>query len=150
MCEPPLVHYSSEQEYRTHFEQKYCSGFISTFDGYSVRIFPNHFNHCMFESANRRAKDKSNFSMVRALRVDWIQATIADPNADLYQGWDSYHGAYDPNTRVAHAFDDYVVIIRFSKVRAGFWVADFVTAYVAETNIGLIITSPKWDIKNCR
>jgi len=150
MCKPPLVHYSTEQEYRQHFMRVYCHGSIKTFDGYQVRIFPNHFNHCMFESADRRARDKSIFSVQRAERIDWIKATLENAEAQQYQGWDRDKRQIDPNTRVTNAFDDYVVIIYFSRTRGGIWVTDFITAYVADTNIGRIRTAPIWDIKNCR
>ena len=150
MCEPPLVKYSTEQEYKEHFERVYCVKTVQTFDGYQVRIFPDHFKHCMYESKNRQARDKSIFSSQRAQRIDWIKETLGDSGAQLYQGWDRDKRRIDPNTRVANAYDDYVVVIRFNKTRGGTWIADFKTAYVADSNISRIRSAPVWDIKDCR
>ncbi|MCE5336703.1 MAG: hypothetical protein LLG06_19155 [Desulfobacteraceae bacterium] len=141
MAYPPLVYYSTEAEYRSHFERVYCAGSIATFDGITVRFQKDCFDHCFFEST-RRNQVKDAFSRQRAERVDWIKATLQDPNADLYIGWDRKKKRYDKSHRVAIVIGNYVVVIRMSGSRA----AQFVTAYVADSasTLAKIKKSPRW------
>ena len=37
MALPPLVHYATVAEYRSHYERVYCRGNIHTFDG--IRVY---------------------------------------------------------------------------------------------------------------
>lgn len=145
---PPLVSYTTEFEYRAHFERVYCQGAIATFDDIAVRFRKRDFDHCFFESS-RRDGTKDSFSTARAERIDWIQATLQDSNSELYQGWDKKKKSYDRSRRVAVVMGNYVVIIAITGVDK----ADFVTAYVANTpeTVGRPITtidkirrSPKW------
>lgn len=134
---PPLVQYSSEQQYRTHFERVYCRGAIATFDGVAVRFRKTQFFHCFFESLV--AKDDT-FSQKRAERVDWIKATLQDPTAELRVGWDNQKKRPAKDRRVAIVRGNYVVIIRLRGRKA-----DFVTAFVAEgRSIAKIRTNPLW------
>jgi hypothetical protein len=149
MGEPPLVNYPSVNEYRKHFEGIYCRKPIVTFDGIPVRFRKSDFQHCMFESTNRDG-NKDSFSRIRAERIDWISATLSARTATLYQGWDKNRRIIDPNSRVAIAFDDYVVIIQVKILPTGLIQGYFKTAYVANENIGRIRAKPQWDIKKCR
>jgi hypothetical protein len=82
---PPLVQYSTEAEYRSHYENVYCCGPITTFDGIKVRFRKEQFDHCFFESSKRDGS-KDQFSLLRApvltgLRQRWKtrrQSCIAD------------------------------------------------------------------------
>ena len=141
MTFPPLVYYRTVQEYRVHFENKYCHGPITTFDGIAVRFRKILFNHCFFEST-RRNQVKDIFSNQRAERIDWIRAALEDPNAELHIGWDGKKKRYDRSHRVAVVAGDYVVVIRLSGNRK----AQFVTAYVADSpsTLAKIKGSPKW------
>ena len=140
---PLFVSYSTQDEYRTHFEQTYCSSTISTFDGIQVRFRKTDFDHCFFESTRRNGiKDK--FSLKRAKRIDWIKAILKDPNADLRIGWDKKKKRYDNSRRVALSVGPYVVIIGIQKKNNK--KARFITAYVADsdTTVEKIMKSPIW------
>jgi len=135
---PPLMQYQSEQEYRKHFERTYCRGVIKTFDGFDVRFRKGQFDHCFFESVN--SKDDT-FSPDRAERIDWIKATLQDPNAELREGWDNKKKRPAKDRRVAVVMGDYVVIIRLRGLKK----ADFVTAFVAgNRTIRQIRKNPLW------
>lgn len=138
MAYPPLVHYQTEQEYRSHFERVYCHGCIQTFDNIEVRFHKRQFDHCFFESVN--VKDDT-FSQLRAERVDWIKAVLEDPNAELRLGWDNEKKQPANDQRVAIVVGNYVVIIRLFRPTK----AEFVTAFVAgPRTIRQIRTNPLW------
>jgi hypothetical protein len=138
---PPLVRYGSVEEYRAHYERVYCEGPITTFDGIAVRFRKEGFDHCFFEST-KRDKVKDAFSQARAERIDWIKATLRDPDAELFAGWDRERKRYDCTHRVALVVGDYVVVIRLKGAKS----AQFVTAYVANSpsTLAKIKGSPKW------
>lgn len=138
---PPLLTLADEAAYRSHFENAYCQGVTLTFDGIAVRFQKNDFDHCCFES-DRRTRVKAYFSLPRAERLDWISATLSDPKADLFVGWDSKKHAYDHGRRVCVVSGNYVVVIRLTEPNK----ARFVTAFVADTgrSIVQIRTSPRW------
>lgn len=139
---PALVHYSTEQEYRDHYERCYCDVKISTFDGLRV-YFPKHqFDDAFFESANRRARDKSVFSLARAERIDWIRAALEDPKAELYQGWDRDRKVTDRDRRITLVYGNYVVVLLVRRKQNS---ATFITAYVAgASTLQKIRSSPRW------
>lgn len=96
---PPLVHYATIDEYRVHFEQVYCQGQISAFDGIPIQFRATDFDHCFFESSQRnRVKDV--FSALRSERIDWIKSTLQDPTSDLRVGWDATSKSYIKSRRV--------------------------------------------------
>ena len=130
MVYPAMILFTAEADCRAHFERVYCQGAIATFDGIMVRFRKNDFEHCFFESSQRN-KIKDRFSPARAARVDWIKATLEDPQSELYEGWDSLRKRYDRSRRAAIVMGNYVVIIAFT----GPGKADFVTAYVADTPV---------------
>ena len=136
---PPLVTYQSIGEYRSHFERVYCQKPINTFDGIAVRFQKRDFDHVFYESV--KAKDDT-FSSQRAERIDWIQATLADPSSDRYVGWDKSKKRYDNSRRVAVVNGNYVVVIAIKKNGQG----RFITAYLADSarTIGLIRRGPRW------
>lgn len=136
---PPLVTYSSEEEYRRHFERFYCHGPVLTFDGIAVRFRKRDFDHAFFESS--QAKDDT-FSMTRAKRVDWIKAALRDPHSERYIGWDNKQKRHDRKRRVTLVMGNYVVVIALTTTGAGI----FITAYVAdsEKTLKLIRKGPRW------
>ena len=144
---PPLLNHNTPAEYRTHFENIYCRGPITTFDGIGVRFRGSDFNHCFFESTQHDG-NKDAFSIQRAERMDWIKAALQDENADLYQGWDKRRKRYGRTRRVALVQTNYVVVIAITRQN----MADFTTAYVADApavgrrpaTIDLIRRSPFW------
>lgn len=135
---PPLVHYQTKQEYRTHFEQVYCQRPIQSFDNIWVRFHKRHFDHCFFESI--QSKDDT-FSPRRAERIDWIKAALKDRCAELRVGWDNVKKRPANDRRVAIVVDNYVVVIRVYRPDR----AEFVTAFVANgRTIHQIRTNPLW------
>jgi hypothetical protein len=138
---PPLLVLPSEADYRTHFEASYCRMTVFTFDGLMVRFRKDDFDHCFFESTQRnRIKDR--FSTLRAERMDWIKAALADPNADRFIGWDRDTRQYRKDRRVTLVCGDYVVVISLIDAQR----ARFITAYVADTPNSLqkLKAAPRW------
>lgn len=146
---PAFLRLPTEAEYRTHFEAKYCSGPILTFEGIPVFFSKNKFDHAFFEST-RRDGAKDQFSTVRAERMDWIEYALQEATATRYQGWHSQRGRYDPTRQVTVVVNDFVVIIRMKMKRDGSLKAEFVTCYQADNSIGKIHRSPLWDLNRCR
>ena len=137
-----LVHYAAEAEYRAHYERCYCRAVIHTFDGMRVYFPKRQFDDAFFESANRKARDKSVFSLKRAERIDWIRAAVEDPTAELYQGWDRDRKAIARGRRITLVFGNYVVVLRINSKRQS---ATFITAYVASPDtIRKIRSNPRW------
>ena len=137
-----LLHLATEDEYRAKYIEVYCnfSKLIVTFDGITVKFFPDMFEHAFFESRNWKLSDKSIFSSVRAERMLWIKDTLTDPTALLYQGWDKIEKKYKNRNRVAVVKDDYVVVIWLQSKTT----AKFITAYKADNSIGKIQAGPAW------
>jgi len=139
---PRVVLYLSKAEYRKHYETNYCSGVIHTFDGLRVYFPKRQFDHAFFESASRRKRDKSIFSMERAKRIDWIKAGLEENTAELYVGWDRDRKCYSRRRRVCVVYGNYVIVLHIARNRA---TATFITAYIADTPTLLKIRSgPRW------
>jgi hypothetical protein len=141
VCEP--VDY-----YKNIYENHYCKQPVLTFDNISVFFKSESFEHAFYESANRKAKDKTIFSYPRANRIYWIKWVLQNPNALLFKGYDHNTKSYDKNRRIAVCVDDYVVVIQLGRNPSK---ATFITAYVADgTNgkgekaIDLILGGEKW------
>lgn len=143
MASPPLLSLKSIREYREYYEKKYCTKPVLTFDGIPVYFSKSKFNHAFFESS-RRNNVKDIFSKTRAERMDWIEATLKNPQAKLYQGWDKHKGKYDPRWRVSVVYGNYVVVIQIRAKKEGKLKAEFRTAYLADNSIGRIRKSPGW------
>jgi hypothetical protein len=133
MFYPPLVEYPAQDDYRAHFEQAYCRGTVTTFDGIAVRFRKKHFDHAFFERSVRRSGAKDTFSIERARRIAWIGTALADPDAELFIGWDSLHKRDAPGRRVALVCENFVVVIAIIDEDH----ANFVTAFVADTEASL-------------
>ena len=143
MLPPPKVNYATEAEYRAHFVRVYCRGPVMTFDRIPVWFRPKDFDHCMFEST-RRDGVKDVLSRVRAERVDWIGATLTNPKADLYCGWDKRLRRVDRNRRVAVVYEEFVVVIDVHQKPDRTYTARFVTAFLADKSIAKIRGMPRW------
>ena len=146
MAYPPLLKLATEADYRRYFENTYCHRTITTFDGIIVRFRKHNFDHCFFEPSHRdTVKDK--FSTLRAERMDWIKAALADPMSERYGGWNRRKKCYDHTRRVTVVMGNYVVVIALTGTRT----ADFITAYAADivgirgrkSTIELIRSGPK-------
>lgn len=143
MPSPAKVNYATVSEYRQHFERVYCNVAILTFDGIAVRFRKEDFDHCMFESTHRDGV-KDQFSQERSERIDWIKATLGNPEAELYQGWDGKRKCYLADRRVSVVYEEFVVIIQLLGALPGTRRAKFITAYLADNNIARIRRGPKW------
>ena len=142
MCYPPLVHYLTEDEYKTHYINKYCRAAVWTYDNYEVHFDRNRFEHAFYRSS-QRDKVKDCFSQERAERIDWIQHTLQDPASVLRIGYDNTRKRNDKDYRVAVVMGNYVVIIRFVNIAKR--KAKFVTAFIADPlPLARILSNPEW------
>jgi hypothetical protein len=148
MALPPLVHYATVDEYRSHYVSIYCRGNIQTFDGIRVYFGAGGFGHMFYESTARDGR-KDLFSPVRAQRIDWIKATLEHPSAALFEGWDKTSRQYDATRRVAVVYEDFVVVVAMSLKQDGSLKGNFVTCYQADNSIGKIRSSPAWSRAAC-
>ncbi|MBN2412622.1 hypothetical protein JXQ31_13110 [candidate division KSB1 bacterium] len=144
MSYPDLLILPSIDDYRKYYEDNYCRAPILTFDNIPVYFSKYRFKHAFFESSKRN-NIKDLFSIIRAERIDWIKATLTNPDAKLYQGWNKKKHLYDPYWRVNVVYGDFVVIIKMGYKKNGKLKAEFRTAYNADNSIIKIQSSPKWD-----
>lgn len=138
----------SEIEYKTYYEDNYCKNPLITSDGIKIYFQKSRFSHAFFESSDRRGSNDV-FSFTRAERMDWIKMTLTSESATLYQGWIKSKGAYDPTSRVAFEFEEFVVIVRLSLNKKGELKGNFITCYQANNSIGKIKSSPLWKKEDC-
>lgn len=139
---PKLMHYATEAEYRLHYEAHYCRATIHTFDGLRVYFSKQQLDDAFYESADRKARDKSVFSRPRAERMDWIRVALEDSTAELYAGWDRDKKVVDRKRRVAVVYGDYVVVLQANLRKAK---AIFITAYIANAaTLAKIRSNPRW------
>lgn len=139
---PELVNYITETEYRQHYESIYSRGIHHTFDGFRVFFSKQQFNDAFFESANRRARDKSIFSRQRAERIDWIGTALREATSELYAGWDRNKKQINKARRVCLVYGDYVVVLQVNRAKQ---TANFITVYIADQHmIASIRQNPRW------
>ena len=138
-------HEMTELELREIWDQEYCKSAVQTFDGLSVQFYSSMFDHCFYESENRRAKDKSILSFNRLEKIYWIKDTLEDTDATLKIGWDGKNKTYNNSRRVALVKGNYVVVIIIFSLRK----ARFVTAYeiTEKQNLEKIMKSPDFEHK---
>jgi hypothetical protein len=146
---PPFLILATDAEYRQHFEATYCRGVITTHDGIRVYFKKEDFDHAFFESALRDGNKDITLSAARAQRMNWIAATLSNPTAMRFQGWDKKKKCYDSTRCVSVVFGDFVVVIRLSKKADQTLKANFVTCYDANNSIGKIRQSPLWMKEDC-
>lgn len=132
----------TEDELREIWRIEYCECLIKTFDDIVVQFFASMFDHCFFESANRRAKDKSLLSLNRLEKIYWIKDALQDPDAILKVGWDNTKKSYDGKRRVALVKGNYVVVILIFTSKK----ARFITAYEVDNddNLQKIMDGPNF------
>lgn len=140
----------TENELRDIWQKEYCDQVLVTFDGIKVKFFAEMFDHAFYESSRRNSRVKTKagghkdcLSEARLEKMLWIKDALADPEAELYVGYDKERRSYDNSRRVAVVKGDYTVIIRLKDDQN----AKFVTAYVADNSIEKIRTSPQWTKK---
>ncbi|MFP3975847.1 MAG: hypothetical protein ACLFVK_06460 [Dehalococcoidia bacterium] len=137
-----MVKYTTEDEYRRHFRQKYCQARIATFDGILVRFSMKDFDHAFYECSTSIWPSKNKFSLPRAERIDWIEAALLDNTAKLKIGWDNKKKKLNKSRRVIVANGNYVVVIQLLKSGN----ARFITAFLADNYRTLlqILSLPDW------
>ena len=131
---------SRESEMRKIWKEEYCDEEIETFDGVKVKFYEDMFDHCFYESDNRKEKDKSILSLNRLEKILWIKETLKDADAILKKGWDTKEKEYYKDRRVAIVKNNYVVVIRFTGVLK----AKLVTAY-EKNDIDNILQAPDFE-----
>ena len=145
---PPLLQLATQAEYRQHFEVTCCQANVTTHDAIRVYFKKQDFDHAFFESTARNGV-KDQFSLARAERMYWIAATLSDPTAVRFQGWDGKKHKYNPTRCVSVVHGDFVVVLSLSKKVDGTLKANFVTCYDANNSIGKIRQSPLWNKQDC-
>ena len=132
----------TEAELRQIWSDTYCDQPIYTFDGIEVKFYSNMFDHCFYESANRKMKDKSILSFNRLEKIYWIKDALEDPDSIRKIGWDSKTKSYDGSRRVTLVKENYIVVIVIYANNK----ARFITAYEiqVERNLKKILNSPDW------
>jgi len=148
MAPPPLLHLPDEHAYRQHYVSQYCRSVIETHDEIRVYFRQAQFDHAFYESSNRDGA-KDVFSTVRAERMAWIGATLVDPAAIRYQGWDGKKGCYSPARRVDLLYEDFVVVLGLGLRKDGNLRANFITCFQADNSIAKIRQSPLWTPGDC-
>lgn len=140
---PALLKLDDEEAYRQHYVRTLARAVITTHDGIRVYFGQDTFEHAFFESSDRRGADDI-FSFVRAERMDWIAAALADPHALCVQGWDKKRQCHDPKRRVTVVVQDFVIVLALSMKRDGTLKATFVTCFKAENSAVKIRQAPRW------
>lgn len=135
----------TEDQLRELWRQEYCRQEIYTHDGVRVKFYDTNFDHAFYESSVRKQSGhkqghKDVLSPVRLSRMLWIKDALADPDAVMYDGYESKKKKHNPNKRVSVVKGNYVVVIEQQKQGH----ATFITAYVADNSIEKIKQSPKW------
>jgi hypothetical protein len=149
MVAPPLLILPTDTDYRQHYEQHYCRAVIMTHDAIRVFFRPDRFSHAFYESPLRDGIKAKILSPDRAQRMNWIAATLTNPAADRFQGWDRDNARYEAIRCVSVVWEDFVVILHLSLNRDGALKANFVTCYRADNSIGKIRRSPIWTRQDC-
>ena len=132
----------TEEELREIWSVEYCNKPIITFDDIEVKFFSSMFDHCFYESDNRKEKDKSILSLNRLEKIYWIKDTLLDPASIRKKGWDRNKKTYTDSSRVNLVKGNYIVVIKiFAKNKAR-----FITAYEVnnDENLKKIKNSPDW------
>ena len=118
-----FVSYGSEDEYREHYRREYRRKEIYTSDGIRVYFGPDQFDHAFYEGSY-----KSQFSKERAARIDWIGATLANPETCQFFGWDKNTGSEMFDRRV-ELYKGFVVVLRLKMDKRQHLKADFITCF---------------------
>ncbi len=138
---PDFVTLETPNEYKKYYVEKYCKKELKTFDGIKVKFYEDQFEHAFYESSNKAKRNKNVFSLNRAVRIDWIEYVLKNPNAELHIGWDRDKKRYNKDRRVAIISpEDYVVIIKLNSNHT----AKFITAYYADNSANKIRKMPPW------
>lgn len=132
----------TEEELRKIWSLEYCEQIIKTFDNIEVQFYSSMFDHCFFESVNRREKDKSILSLNRLEKIYWIKDALLDTSSLLKKGWNRNTKSYTDSSRVNLVKDNYIVVIKLLNSNK----ARFITAYEVnnEENLEKIKNSPDW------
>jgi len=132
----------TETELREIWNKEYCEVLIKTFDDITVQFYSTMFDHCFYESADRRTRDKSVLSYNRLEKIYWIKEALTDPDAILKVGWDAKTKSYENSRRVTLVKGNYIVVIVIFADKK----ARFITAYEVndDDNLELIKNSPNF------
>lgn len=74
-------------EYKEHYLSNYCRSSIITHDDIRVYFSPSKFGHAFYKNSQNKSGVKDVFSTERAQRMDWIKATLSNPSALMFFGW---------------------------------------------------------------
>lgn len=146
---PSLLEYKTAQEYQEHYKAQFCKQKIVTADGMQVYFSEGRFWHA-FCTRDEKGK-KTDFSFERAKYINWIRPTLEQPNAILWQGWNSDKQYYEPDRRVSIVYQGFIVVIQIKMKKDGFLKADFITAFYDKKGnaVAKINNAPIWKKDEC-
>ena len=144
---PALLKLADQAAYQQHFVQKYCAGPLLTHDGIPVYFKRHAFYHAFFDTVVHK---DDTFSQVRAERIDWIEATLADPKTHRLQGYIAKTKTHDPARRVELRFQNFIVVLIMGMTKDGALKAEFLTCYAVNNNrLPKVQQAPAWNIQDC-
>lgn len=143
---PEFLELATEEEYKQHYIENYCSvSPINTHDGIPVMFYPETFEHAFYKRTMKSWKaPKDVFSKSRGKRLDWIKHVLQDPSIKPKKGYDKAKDTYDDTRRVAFLTEEnYLVVIYINNKGEG----KFVSAYVVDNDYAAskIRNSPDWE-----
>ena len=144
---PPLLKLSDQAAYHQHFVAKYCAEPMLAHDGIPVYFKRRSFYHAFFDTVVYK---DDTFSSVRAERMNWIEATLTDPQTQRLQGYLSKSKTHDPSRRVELRHENFIVVLIMGIKRDGSLKAEFLTCYAVHNNrLPKVQQAPIWNKTDC-
>lgn len=145
---PPILKLTDQAAYQQHFVKKYCAGPLTTHDGIPVFFDRHSFYHAFFDTVVHK---DDTFSVARAERMDWIEATLTDPESQRFQGYLSKIKTHDPARRVELRYENFIVVLIMGIKQDGSLKAKFLTCYPVDNNrLPKVQQAPTWNKQDCK
>jgi hypothetical protein len=145
---PPLLKLADQAAYQQHFVSKLCAGSILAHDGIPVFFKRHSFYHAFFETVIHK---DDTVSLVRAERMDWIEATLTNPQTQRLQGYIAKTKNYDPARRVELRYQNFIVVLIMGIKKDGSLKAEFLTCYAVNNNrLPKVRKAPVWNRQDCQ
>lgn len=105
------------------------------------------FYHAFFDTVVHK---DDTFSTVRAERMDWIEATLTDPQTQRLQGYLAKTKTHDPARRVELRHQNFIVVLIMGMKQDGSLKAEFLTCYAVNNNrLPKVQQAPAWNRQDC-
>lgn len=144
---PALLSLEDQAAYQQHFVTKYCAGPLLTHDGIPIFFRRHAFYHAFFDTVVHK---DDTFSQTRAERMDWIEATLIDPQSQRLQGYLAKTKTHDPKRRVELRFQNFIVVLIMGMKKNGVLKGEFLTCYaVNNRRLPKVQQAPIWSKQDC-